>query len=169
MVVTKMYQALTGGDSDAYLDTILPANRRVVNPINLLPALSIRPGLVGGVGINMDLGELMKVSVKEVNVKILEPGADYVLVQTRGKVRYPALGRELDFCDMHDVRHVDGQWYVDIYAPERQQRVDRILEKRQRQILEGSGQAASATGDDPLLSLFSGIGAGMEQVLNLCD
>lgn len=166
VVVRKMYVALATGDQDAYMDTILPANRRVLNPMNLVPALSVG-GNVGVFGAEIDIGKLMKFSFKELNVRTVRSSSDYALVEARGIVRYPALGMEFNFCDQHDVRKENGHWYVDIYAPERQERVSRLLEKRQKEILSNP-PTPSGDMNDPIGLIFSGIGQGMEQALDLC-
>ena len=164
--VRKMYVALSSGDQDAYMDTILPSNRHVLNPMNLVPALSIG-GNIGVFGIGVDLGKLMQFSVRDLSVNTIKISSDYALVEARGIVRYPALGMEFNFCDQHDVRKENGHWYVDIYATERQERVSRLIEKRQKTILEGP-PTPTENMEDTIGLVFSGIGQGMEQALNLC-
>lgn len=164
--VRKMYVALATGDQDAYMDTILPANRRVLNPMNLVPALSVG-GNIGVFGAGIDLGKLMKLSFRDLSVRAIRTSPNYALVEVRGIVRYPALGMEFNFCDQHDVRKENGHWYVDIYAHERQERVSRLLEKRQKEILSNP-PTPSGDMNDPIGLIFSGIGQGMEQALDLC-
>lgn len=155
-VVRRMYTALSEGDMDAYMDTILPENRRQPNILGLLNVLSVGIGPIG-----VDLGELTDISIKDLKVTQLQATDGYALVQSEGNLRYPAFTMELQFCDQHDVRRAsDGNWYVDVYAPERTQRLERVLNVRQEEL---SGMMNG--GNDWWSSLIPGI----ERALDLCE
>lgn len=156
-VVVEMYAALSAGDHDAYMDTLLPSNRQSPNLMGIMSAISLGLGPVG-----IDLGSLMQVSIRELNVRTVSISETYALVEARGLVRYPVLGLEYPFCDQHDVRLSNRNWYVDILASERQARVDRILEERLRSLPDMDDSQFS--GD-----LFSQLAGEMERFLNLCE
>ena len=161
-VVRRMYDALSKGDRDAYMDAILPENRQQGGyPLGVLDAFSF------GIGpLNVDPSKLMSFTVKDLKVDLVSSRDDYALVQARGKVRYPIIAMELNFCDQHDVRRSqDGNWYVDIYASERTERLQRVQAKRQQELAQspdGSG------GADPF-SLLKELGPMMEKALDLCE
>ncbi len=161
-VVKRMYDALSAGNSDAYMDTILPENRQQG---------SLAPGFLSafsfGLGpINIAPSKLTSFSVKNLKVDLLSSTKDYALVRARGKVRYPIMAMELNFCDEHDVRlAADGKWYVDIYAPERAARMQRI----QARLLQELAQTPGAGGEEDLLGMLKDIGPTMEKALNLCE
>lgn len=156
-VVKRMYEAISKGDTDKYMDTILPENRRQPNPFGLINAISI-----GIDPISLDLSKITAVSVRDLKLSIIATSDDYALVQAKGKIRYPILTMELDFCDQHDVRNVDGTWYVDVYAPERATRLEEILGLRQQELADMANDLYYQSG------LFGGLVQGMESALDLC-
>lgn len=162
--VEEMYAALSAGDTDAYMDTLLPEKRRRPNPIGLLDSLSV---LVGPAAIN--LGTLADYSFKDVEASVVKADSEYVLVQAEGFVRYSAFMWELPFCDQHDVRLLDGEWYVDIHAAERIWRMERISEKRMQQLEESSTWAGTTTSASDLTGLLDGLSDVMEVALNQCE
>ena len=161
-VVRRMYDALSKDEPDAYMDAILPENRQQGGyPLGVLDAFSF------GIGpLNVDPSKLMSFTVKDLKVDLVSSRDDYALVQARGKVRFPIIAMELNFCDQHDVRRSqDGNWYVDIYASERTERLQRVQAKRQQELAQspdGSG------GADPF-SLLKELGPMMEKALDLCE
>lgn len=161
-VVRRMYDALSKNDRDAYMDAILPENRQQGGyPLGLLDALSF------GIGpLNLDPSKLMNFTVKNLKVDLASSRDDYALVQASGKVRYPIVALELNFCDQHDVRRSqDGNWYVDIYASERAERLQRIQARLQQELAQSPGGSG---GSDPF-SLLQNLGPMMEKALNLCE
>lgn len=105
-------------------------------------------------------------SRKDLKVDLVSSRDDYALVQASGKVRYPIIAMELNFCDQHDVRRSqDGHWYVDIYASERAERLQRIQARLQQELAQTPG---ASDGFDPF-SLLKGIGPMMEKILDLCE
>lgn len=169
-VVVRMYESLEIGDTNAYMDTLLPENRRQPNPFGLLNALSASAGF-GGLNLGVDISKLIQVSFSDLEVTVLAKKGDYALTQAMGKIRYPILMMETPFCEQLDLRRVDGKWYVDLLALERQQRMARILQRQQAQ-LEQLGLAAPAeTGDigADLQNMFGMFGSSMEYALNLCE
>lgn len=161
-VVRRMYDALSKGDRDAYMDAILPENRqRGGYPLGLLDAFSF------GIGpLNLDPSKLMNFTVKNLKVDLISSRDDYALVQASGMVRYPIIAMELNFCDQHDVRRIqDGNWYVDIYASERAERLQRIQAKRQQEL----AQTPSGSGGLDPFSMLKDLGPMMEKALDLCE
>ena len=161
-VVRRMYDALSKNDRDAYMDAILPENRQQGGyPLGLLDAFSF------GLGpLNLDPSKLMNFTVKNLKVDLVSSRADYALVQASGKVRYPIVALELNFCDQHDVRRSqDGNWYVDIYASERAERLQRIQARLQQELAQSPGGSGGA---DPF-SLLQNLGLMLEKALNLCE
>ena len=161
-VVRRMYDALSKNDRDAYMDAILPENRQQGGyPLGLLDAFSF------GLGpLNLDPSKLMNFTVKNLKVDLVSSRDDYALVQASGKVRYPIVALELNFCDQHDVRRSqDGNWYVDIYASERAERLQRIQARLQQELAQSPGGSG---GSDPF-SLLQNLGPMMEKALNLCE
>lgn len=160
-VVQDMYDALSDGDHDAYMDTLLPSNRQSPNLIGILSAVSISVGPIG-----LDLGALTQVSIKELEVKTLSKTDDYALVEARGLIRNPILGFEFPFCDQHDVRLSGGSWYVDMLALERQARLEIILQAREQELqelLEGSQSQQQLSGNP-----FAQFSDEMAKALDLC-
>lgn len=156
-VVESMYEALGEADTDAYLDAILPENRKQPNMMGLLSAFSLNIGPVG-----LDLGKLTGFSVRDLEFEELVRENDYALVRVRGNMRYPILMMEVPFCDEHDVRLIDGAWYVDVYAPERAGRLERVLGIRQQELEQLSSDAEYQT-------LMGALGLSMEKTLDLCE
>jgi len=165
-VVEEMYRAFSRGDMDGYMDTILPQNRRQPNPFGLLNAMSFSIGPVG-----FDVSKIMAVSIRDLKLKMLKVKDDYALVQAEGYVRYPIIMMEVRFCDQHDVRLQDGRWYVDVYAPERAQRLEKVLGIRQQELANMALNVHRATGrpGDELSTAVSIFGSMMEKTLDLCD
>lgn len=159
-VVNDMYDAISDSDTDAYMDSIHPENRKQPNIFGLLSAFSI------GIGpVSADLAKLTQISVRDLKVSIVHEYSDsYVIVQAEGFVRYPILMLEFSFCDQHDVRlYSDGNWYVDLYAPKRIERLNRILVEYQTELLDPSLESAYLSEN-----LFAAIFQGIEKGLDLC-
>ncbi len=144
-VVEDMYNALTRGDMNAYMDTILPENRRMPNPWGALGAMSVSAGPVG-----FDIGKLIQMAIRDLRVSTVRASGDYALVKAEGYLRLPALSIEVHFCDEHDVRRRDGHWYVDVFASERQAR----LQEYQRQLLADLQTMPSSSSGDPFSDLL---------------
>jgi len=161
-VVRRMYDALSKNDRDAYMDAILPENRqRGGYPLGLLDAFSF---LIGPV--RLEPSKLTGFTVKNLKVDLVSSRDDYALVRASGKVRYPIIALELNFCDQHDVRRSeDGNWYVDIYASERAERLQRIQARLQQEL----AQTPSGSGGADPFSLLQNLGPMMEKALDLCE
>jgi len=159
-VVNDMYNAISESDIDAYMDAIHPDNRKQPNIFGLLSAFSIALG-----PLRADLGKLTQISVRDVNVSLVHEYSDsFVIVQAEGFLRYPILMLEFRFCDQHDVRrYSDGNWYVDLYAPERIGRLDRILQGYQEELSDPSREPSYSNEN-----LYAAIFEGIEKGLDLC-
>jgi len=160
-VVFDMYEALNEGDTNAYMDAIHPENRKQPNLFGLVSAFSI------GVGpVRADLGKLTQISFRDIKVSVVqEVWEQYVIVQAEGYVRYPLLMMEIPFCDQHDVRlYSDGNWYVDIYAPEKIVRLQELIQlSNQESLLEPSRDLESIES-----ILYAEFLEGLETGVNLC-
>jgi hypothetical protein len=161
-LVRKMYNSLAKGDANGYLDTILPQDRTMPNPLGLLSAihLSFSYGPFG-----LDLSQLTKFSINDLKVKIIYSTDDYAIVQAEGGLRYPLLITEIQFCDTHDLRKVNGRWYVDVLAPEKQARVENILAQKQG-VIQNELSGAS---DQELFGMISSYMNAMQQIVDLCE
>ncbi len=158
--VEDMYNALAKGDMNAYMDTILPTNRSMPNPLGVLGAMSISAGPVG-----FDVGKLTAMSFRDLRTHVVRATNDYALVQAEGYLRMQALGMEVHFCDQHDVRQQGGKWYVDVFAQERR---NRMLQYQQRLLSEIQNSPGSSSGD-PLAAALSGLNSQqLERYSNFC-
>lgn len=155
-VVEAMYAATSEGDMNAYMDAMLPENRRQPNPFGLLTALEFN---IGPVGLDMEPGSF---TFSDVTYSVLHSTDEYALVQAEGMARVTLLLWELPFCDQHDVRLVGERWYVDAYAPEREERLRQVMAERQESLQDGG-----LPGRD-INDLFGGLTEVAKIVLNLC-
>ncbi len=160
-VVANYYVALNDGDSDALMDAVEPADRNVMTTglMSLLDALSLSIGPLG-----LDLGQLTDVSIRDLRLDVESEAADYALVQAAGVVRYPAVGTEVPFCFMHDVRRSSDAWYIDLDGPENVERLARILPARQAEL-----EALAAASGDSLAAAFDMMNASMAIAMNQCE
>jgi hypothetical protein len=162
-VVASYYVGLTKQDVDVMMDAVEPADRGLSGMalLGLLNALSVNVGFLG-----IDLSDLTAMSVKDLDVELVTETADYALVRAAGDIRYLALGMEVPFCEMHDVRlNGDGAWYIDLDGPERAERLTRILPRQQERLmaLSNSGAGESLTG------IFGAMEDVMAVALDLCE
>ena len=161
-LVRKMYDSLSKGDTNGYMDTILPENRTNQNPLGLFNALSLSLSY-GPVGVN--ISDLTSFSISDLKVKTLSSTNDNAVVQAEGNLRYPLLTIEMYFCDTHDLRKVNGQWYVDVYAPEKQARVEQLLAAKQGAIMN----SFAGVSEDDLAGMISAYMNTIQQAADLCD
>ncbi len=129
VVVRQMYVALSEGDTNAYMDNILPDNRKQPG---LLGLLSVLIEVLKSLGI--DLSPITEVMYNDVKTTLLFQKDNKALVRAEGGLRFLTWQVELHFCDEHDMRLVDGQWYVDTNSPERVERIQRILVLRLKEL-----------------------------------
>ena len=160
-VVANYYVALNDGDSDALMDAVEPADRNVMTTglMGLLDALSVSIGPLG-----IDLGQLTEVSIRDLRLDVESEAADYALVRAAGVIRYPALGTEVPFCFMHDVRRGGDAWYIDLDGPENAERLARILPARQAE-----AAALAANSGDSLGAAFNVMSESMAIAMNQCE
>jgi hypothetical protein len=159
-VVADMYDALVRSDMNAYMDAILPENRRVPNPWGALGALRVTAGPVG-----LDIGKLTQLALRDLRTSMVNASGDYALVKAEGYLRLPALSLEVRFCDEHDVRLRDGRWYVDVFAPERTARVQRY----QQQLLADLQNAPTSSSGDVFTDMLGALsGPQLERAANFC-
>ena len=160
-VVANYYVALNDGDSDALMDAVEPADRNVMTTglMGLLDALSVSIGPLG-----IDLGQLTDVRIRDLRLDVTSEATDYALVRAAGVVRYPALGTEVPFCFLHDVRREGDAWYIDLDGPENAQRLERILPARQAEL-----EVLASSSDDSLAAAFDVINQSMAIAMNQCE
>lgn len=125
--VRAMYEAMNENNTDAFMDSILPSSRSrfSLDALRMLGEESIEEG--SATWQVVAAGKLLNLT-RRIDEFGAVPQADgSMLVKASGKLRYSAMGLEVDFCDLHEVRSEDGQWYVDFYAPEHEARVAAAL------------------------------------------
>jgi len=156
-VVHKMYDAVASGDMNAYMDTQTPDSFTQPSMYGALSALSLSVGPVG-----LDFSKLMKVGIGNLKLTIVSSTDDYAVVQAEGQIRIVAFLVQYNFCDQHDVRKINGKWYVDPNAPERTARIQRIM---------NSGRFNGLNMNDPsdFQSYWQQYSQMMNNVLNLCE
>ena len=159
-VVILMYKSISENDENAYIETMLPENRFLPNIFGLMSAVSLISDIV-----EVDISRFTKISIKNLQVKVIKKYKNYALVQAEGKIRYPLLALELQFCDQHDVRYLeeDGNWYVDMYAPERIARLEKILAIKQQELQAMVNNPSFDAG------FWGSYIASLKNILNLCN
>jgi hypothetical protein len=96
--------------------------------------------------------------------ELVSENNDYALVRAAGDFRNTAMGIEVPMCDLHDVRRDgDGNWYIDIDASERMQRLTSIQARQQAKLMEllNSGEASAGVLGD--------MGKVMAIYMNMCE
>lgn len=166
-VVERMFTALEEGDHDAYLDTLLPANR--VRP-DLDGVIAV---LLGGVGIgagpvSVDVGGLLAPSFADMEYRTVAGDRGHVVVQARGNMR--VLMMEYPFCESFDVVRSSGNWYIDKFHQDRQARIERLIVRNEARLTQQGMQFPES--GDPLTdlgNLFNAFGAGATVALDMCE
>lgn len=170
-VVARMYNAINEGDSDAYLDTLLPSTRKRPDLGGIILSLAAGMSLSAG-PVGFDIGGMLVPKTGDMQFRVMSQDGDYAVVEARGLVRMMMM--EFKFCDTHDVIRVGGRWYVDATHPARVQRVSRYSD-RNAKTLQAQGYSIQNPEDplaDPLAwldQLFMLYGTAMEIVTDLCD
>lgn len=142
-VVERYYEAFSADDMNAVMDAVAPddRNKTGIGLLGLIDSLSL--GL-GGIGI--DAGSLASFSLSNMSYNLVSDDGDYALVRAEGNFRNTAMGVEAPMCDLLDVRREDdGNWYIDIDAAERMERLARIQVTQQEKLMEllNSGDASA--------------------------
>lgn len=166
-VVETMYNALQEGDTDSYMDTLRPVNRRTPDLTGVLATVMGGLGISAG-PVSLDLGGLLQPSFQGMNYTTVGNDGHHALVQARGKIRMMMM--EFPFCDTHDVVNEDGSWYVDNYHPDRPMRVQAFSARNQQQLLAQNPDTAANV--DPLQDIAQALatmGPAMEVILNFCQ
>ena len=162
-VVVSFYVGLQEQDMDRIMDAIEPADRNLsgIGMLGLLYAIDINLGFLG-----LDLASLTAMRFKNLTVDVVSATADLALVRASGNIRYLALGLEVPFCEMHEVRpNSDGGWYIDVNSPERLVRLARLAPRHQEQLVALTNSAAV----DPLGGLISSMDDILAIFLDLCE
>lgn len=161
-VVQRYYEAFSAGDNSALMDTIAPddRNKTGMGLVNLLESLSFSLG-----GIGVDIGSLASYSVSNMEYELVSENNDYALVRAEGDFRNTAMGIEAPLCDLHDVRRdSDGNWYIDIDAPERTPRLASIQAAQQEKLMELLNSPS-----DPSAGLFGDMAETIGIFTNMCE
>ena len=165
-IVEQMYEALQEGDSDAYMDTLLPSNRNQPDLDGVLG--SLLGGLsFGAGGIGLDLGGLLTPSFSDMTYKTVAMDKTHAVVQARGAMRM--LMMEYRFCETHDLTKEGSKWYINKFHEERQERIKELVIRNQQRFESGG---ATLNGQDPLqdlAGLFQGFGQAAEVMLDMCE
>ena len=166
-VVEQMYAALQEGDTDGYMDTLLPSTRNMPDLDGVLG--SLLGGLsFGAGGFGFDLGGLLSPTFNDMEYTTVSKDGSHAVVQARGRMRMMMM--EYRFCDTHDLTKESGKWYVNKFHEDRQKRIEDLVIRNQQRF-ESSGAALNA-GEDPLedlASLFQGFGQAAEVMLDMCE
>lgn len=147
-VVEQYYEAFSADDMNALMDTVAPddRNKTGIGLLGLIDSLSFS---LGGIGI--DAGSLASFSLSNMSYNLVSDDGDYALVRAEGNFRNTAMGVEAPMCDLLDVRREDdGNWYIDIDAAERMDRLARIQVTQQEKLMEllNSGDASAGVFGD---------------------
>ncbi len=142
-VVERYYEAFSADDMNALMDTVAPDDRSKTG-LGLMGLLSSLSFSLGGIGI--DVGSLTEANVSNMEYDLVSENGDYALVKAEGSFRNTAMGIEAPMCDLLDVRREsDGNWYIDVDASERMDRLSRIQITQQEKLMEllNSGDASA--------------------------
>lgn len=170
--IERMYDAISERNLDDYMSALRPANRRQPNIVGLLAAISVVGVEYGPVTVEFD--SLLQTPIHDVQTRIVYQTSDYALVQARGNIRMPILLMEVPFCEEHDVVRENGEWYVDIYHPNRNQRTEQLLARLENNLashLTSNSQSNQGSSGDlftELNSMLGAFGQGMELGLDQC-
>lgn len=169
-LVREMYDALSASDMDRYMDTIHPDNRQQPNPLGLLSALSV--GIGGGVGpfsLSLDSSSLLHVTFRELNIHASAENEQHIIVEAKGKIRYPILLVEMEFCEQHDVVWYENRWYIDIYHPAKLARLNQLFAAKRAKLQQQADEMPHfTTMEEELVYTFSSLMPLMESQLDLC-
>jgi hypothetical protein len=126
-----MYTALNNNDPPAYLSTISPNSRSVIKVENVLRSIIVSSNLNAYGLVEIDLGGLFSVLYVDMVYWGEYQYDGYVIVRASGSVNILNSTSSYSVCDMWDVRrYAPNQWFVDVEAPERKQRIERIVKAR---------------------------------------
>ena len=173
--VDRLYRSMQTGDSNAHLDTILPENRLMPNPMSafgIFGAIFANLGL-GDFGLGLNLGSLMEsvsqFTIQNLKLTVLQEREEYVLVEARGEIRFSVLSIEVPFCDQHDVRKQDGKWYVDLYAPEREARLQKLAATKGEVLVDGLVWPLTGILSGDMTAVFEKFGDELQTLVNFCE
>jgi hypothetical protein len=163
--VLAMNAALANADQDsvAYLQTISPISRSKIKPENVFRSLIVSMNIRAYGPVSIDLSSILTARYYDVTVQGEFQQDGYVIVRANGWVNL-LNSFSLETCDLWDVRrYEDGQWLVDVEAPERQLRIERIVRAR----LAAHPELANL----PFLLLqpLGQLSQGVDKVLLLCE
>ena len=158
-----MYAAISSNDQASYMNTISPNSRSVFKWGNVVRSVIISSNF-SAFGFGVDFGELLGTSYGAVTATGSMQPDGHVVVRAAGWASFFNYTVSYPMCDLWDVRrYADGQWLVDVEAPERQQRLAALADLRIR--------------TDPTLATLPSIlsrpvaewGQALLPVLQMCD
>ncbi len=169
--VLNMYEAINSGREDKYLDLVLEKKHTEIQPMGVLGAVASSLSIsILSLSIDWDkLQERAYYRLAATPVSTSTPISTYVLIEARGRERHKTVDRDVDFCQLWDVRLVDGRWLVDIDSDERRARVAALMQKQRAKYpaLDWVNQKLNMAID--LDSLLMQYGFGEEEIYNTCE
>jgi len=150
LVVRTKYDALSQKNLDAYVSTVLPAQRTQIAAMNVMAGV-LTSAFIAVDPLDMNMGGWMdslagaSFEYQDMRYEVIEQTSNYALVKAKGTLSIGSLAN-FSYCMYQDVRNIDGTWYNDELAPQKQQRLQVIMESRMQEL----NQVAQSTGVDPL-------------------
>jgi hypothetical protein len=149
-VVRAKYEALSTQDMEAYIVTVVPEQRTQITTMNVMASVMTSAFIaVDPLGMNtggwMDAVAGASYAYQDMQYAVIEQTDDYALVKAQGTLSIGSMAN-FSYCMYQDVRNVAGTWYNDELAPQKQQRMQMIMQNRMQDLNE----LAQSTGVDPL-------------------
>lgn len=149
-VVRAKYDALSQQDLNAYVSTVLPDQRAQIGAMNVM-AGAMTSAFIAVDPLGMNMGGWMDAlagasyEYREMRYDVVEQTGDYALVKAYGTLSVGSMAN-FTYCMYQDVRNVGGTWYNDELSPDKQQRVQMMMQRRMQEL----NQVAQSSGVDPL-------------------
>ena len=128
-VVQKMYDAMTSGVETDYIDAIAPASREKIRLENIARGL-LEHVQFDWYGAHLAVEDLTGVEYRKMRYTGELLASDHVVVTAAGGIWIDTMKVQYPVCDMWDVHPYSGEWLVDVDAPERVVRQERIAAAR---------------------------------------
>lgn len=161
-VVQKMYDAMTSGVETDYMDAIAPASREKIRLENIARGL-LEHVQFEWYGAQLALGDLTDVDYRKMNYSGELLASDHVVVTAAGDIWIDTTKNQYEVCDMWDVHPYNGEWLVDVDAPERIERHQHIAAARAQ-----NEQGVSLL--DRIIGFFNGgLEKSIKDSLNQCE
>lgn len=172
-IVRAKYDALSQQNLDAYVSTVVPEQRAQISTMNVL-ASAMTSAFIAVDPVGMNVGGWMDAlagasyQYRDMRFEVVEQTSDYALVKAQGTLSIGSMAN-FSYCMYQDVRNIAGTWYNDELAPQKQQRMQQIMQNRIQEL----NQLAQSTGAD---SLFGSTDIALlmnpkvwDMLFNLCN